>query len=126
MVISHLPVAHRIMTNLLDNIAGKRKEPSWPFITCAHRRLYPSFDWMFLSTYVTPVPDILIDGRQHALSHRTHPGMAMVHGLIQKIHVVAIQVDHIGQWQGFIVQRIDVTAKPPTGLTHATTQGQPA
>ncbi|MET0003355.1 MAG: hypothetical protein ABW087_06990 [Candidatus Thiodiazotropha sp.] len=84
MVIPSPPVAHRILTNLLDGIAGKREEPALSFVTGAHRRLQPPFDWMFQGAYVTPAPDILINGRQHALGHGTHPGMTMAHGLVQK------------------------------------------
>ena len=81
---------------------------------------------MLQGAYVTPAPDILINGRQHALGHGTHPGMTMAHGLVQKGHVVAIQVNHIGQWQGLIMQCIDVTAKPSARFTHTSTEGQPA
>ncbi|PVV16164.1 MAG: hypothetical protein B6D72_01105 [gamma proteobacterium symbiont of Ctena orbiculata] len=81
---------------------------------------------MFQGAYVTPAPDILINGCQHTLGHGTYPGMTMAHGLVQKIHVVSIQVDHIGQWQGLIMQCIDVTAKPSAGFTQSTTEGQPA
>ena len=87
--------------------------PSWR--TAA--RLEPPLRHVHRREHIDAGPDVLVDGRQYRVGHLAHPCMMVLTRLLHESHVVGIQVHRIGERQGFVVKRVDVTPETATGVS---------